>query len=34
VLAKELQSVAKQLEGKDVKKVIFKSGKILNLIAK
>ena len=33
-LAKELQSVAKQLEGKGVKKVIFKSGKILNLIAK
>ena len=33
-LAKELPTVQKQLEGKDVKKVIFVPGKIMNIIAK
>lgn len=32
--ARALPSVAKQLEGKEVKKVIFVAGKILNIIAK
>lgn len=33
-LAKGLESVQKQTDGKDVKKVIFVPGKILNIIAK
>jgi leucyl-tRNA synthetase len=32
--AKELQAVLRQLEGKEVKKVIFVKGKIVNIIAK
>lgn len=32
--ARELATVAKQLDGKDVVKVIFRAGRILNLIAK
>lgn len=33
-LAQGLESVKKQMDGKDVKKVIFVPGKILNIIAK
>ena len=32
--AKELGPVHKQLEGKEIKKVIYRAGKILNLVAK
>jgi leucyl-tRNA synthetase len=33
-MAKQLSTVAKQLDGKEVKKVIFVPGKILNIVAK
>lgn len=32
--AKSLESVVKQIDGKDIKKIIFVPGKILNIIAK